>query len=38
MLGEMFDARGKQSDLDFRRTGIVRRAAIVRNDLAGLFD
>jgi hypothetical protein len=38
MLGEMFNARGEQRDLHFRRTGIVRRAAIVRNDLAGLFD
>jgi hypothetical protein len=37
MIGEMFDAGGKQGDLHFRGAGIVRRAAKVSNDLAGLF-
>jgi hypothetical protein len=38
MLGQVLDARGQQSDLHFRRTGIVRATTEVGDDLAGLFD
>jgi hypothetical protein len=37
MLGEVFDARGKQRNLDFGRARVVGGAAVIRNDLAGLF-
>ena len=37
MAGEMIDAGGQQGHLDFGRTRIVRHAAKISNDLAGLF-
>src|ERR1700741_920483 len=37
MIGEVIDAGGQQGNLHFRRAGVVRRAAEVSNDLAGLF-
>jgi hypothetical protein len=37
MLGQVFDARGEQRDLDLGRARVVGGAAVIRNDLAGLF-
>jgi hypothetical protein len=38
VLAEAFDLRGEQRDLHFRGTGIVGDAAIIRENLLGLFD
>jgi hypothetical protein len=37
VFGQMFDARRKQRNLDLGRARVVGGAAIVRDDLAGLF-
>src|ERR1700751_3868991 len=37
VLRKMLDARGQQGNLHFGRTGVARRATIVRDDLVGLF-
>src|SRR6185437_6162661 len=37
MLGQLLDARGQQRNLHLRRTGVGRRAAVILDDLAGLF-
>jgi len=37
VTGEMVDAGGQQGHLDFGRARIVRHAAEISNDLAGLF-
>src|SRR5690349_14152471 len=38
MLGQVLDACGQQSDLHFRRTGIVLATTVIGDDLAGLFN
>src|SRR5690242_856258 len=37
MTGEVLDASRQQGHLHLRRAGVVRHAAVVSNDLAGLF-
>src|SRR6185312_1195677 len=37
VVGQLLDARGQQRDLHLRRTGIGWRAAVILDDLAGLF-
>src|SRR6185437_6297833 len=37
MVGQLLDARGQQRDLHLRRTGVGRCAAVILDDLAGLF-
>src|SRR5574337_27842 len=37
MVGQLLDARGQQRDLYLRRTGVGRRAAVILDDLVGLF-
>src|SRR5690348_2416417 len=37
VVGQLLDARGQQRDLHLRRTCVGRRAAVILDDLAGLF-